>query len=590
MPDNFYIQKGGYLQFDAQTIEQYIKDSLTANNSKFTDQNFEGSYFSSIIEVISYTFNVLMFYLNQTSSESMFTDAQLYENMNRIVKMLGYNPIGYQTSLVPYTAKTNDLDSNTVYNIPRYSYINAGGTTYSFNEDVIFKGENIAQVVKEKVLYQGKFYEYPLYSAQGEVNEVVFLTPGDEVVVDHFNIHIYVKEKNGVWSQWEEVESLSIGDASSRIFEARYNENGIYELKFGNNVNGKGLVIGDSVAIYYLQSEGDGNDLSVGDLQGVKYIQFASSQFTTIFNDIVSSLNIGTLAPAGNVSFDNAVPSTPFSEPETVEEIRINAPYAIKEKNTLTQTIDYDRFVSRKFSNIVSDISVVDNWEYTSTYLKYFYNLGIENLQNVSRILYNQVLFADSCNFNNVYVFAKPTISTTEDYTAFVSPSLKQLIINSLDKLKLINTEVIVCDPIYMAIDIGINDLTTEVTSSDANESQLVLIKDRNSFRSDDGIIIDVNNIFLEYFDQDNVTFGMEVSFPDLNDKILAVDGVVDFKVVRTDDSDVYYSGLSMITWNPVYEQDVDILLRTKHYDFFQIPYLNNRNEFIKKLRVEKGI
>ena len=584
--DNFYIQKGGYLQFDASTIEQYIKDQLNASDSKFTDQNFEGSYFSSIIEVVSYTFNVLMFYLNQTSSESMFTDAQLYENMNRIVKMLGYNPIGNQTSLLPYTAKTVGLDSNTVYHIPRYSFINAGGTTYSFNEDVVFKGDNLKTVVDERILYQGKFYEYPIYSAEGESNEVVFLTPGENVIVDHFNLNVYIKEKEGSWKEWKETESLSLGDTNSEVFEARYNENGNYEIKFGNNVNGKQLKIGDTVAIYYLQSDGAGNDVIVDGLEDVRYIKFASPQFDTIFTSVSDSLNVGTIAPPAGVKFGNNVPSTPFATPETVEEIRDNAPMVLKEKNTLSRTDDYERYINRKFSNVVSDSSVVDNWEYTGTYLRYFYNLGIDDPQSVSRILYNQVAFADSCNFNNIYMFVKPTISSTEDYNAFVSPSLKQLIINSMEDLKTTTSEPITCDPVYMAIDIGVNDLTTDVTPDDAKNSELVLIRDRTSSRSNDAIITDVNNIFLAYFDQTATIFGMELSFPNLNDQILAVDGVIDFKVARTD-SDIFYSGLSMITWNPVYSQDVDILLRSKTYDFFQVPYLYNRKNFINKIRVE---
>lgn len=591
MADNFYIQKGGYLQFDATTIEQYIKDVLNDPNnaSKFTDQNFEGSYFSSIIEVISYTFNVLMFYLNQTSSESMFTDAQLYENMNRIVKMLGYNPVGYQTSLLSYSASATDLESNSTYYIPRYSFVNAGGTTYSFNTDVVFKGGNLDAITEESILYQGKFYEYPLQTAEGGGDEVIFLTPGDNVIVDHFNINVFVKKKDSVWEEWERVDSLSLAGASDQSFSVRFNESQVYELSFGNNVNGKELTIGDSIAIYYLQSDGDGNEIAVGDLQDVKYVNFASSQFTTIFGDVSSDLNIGTIAPAENLSFDNDVPSTPFSEPETVEEIRLNAPYILKEKNTLAKVGDFERYVLRTFSNIVSDASVVDNWEYMGGFLKYFYNLGINDPESVARILFNQVNYADSCNFNNIYIFVKPTISSTQDYNAFVSPSLKQLILNSVQPLKVSTSEPVVCDPVYMAIDIGVNDLTTDANSDDAEKSELIIIKDKNSFRSDDAIIADVNNIFLEYFSQEATVFAMTVSFPDINDLILAVDGVVDFKVARTD-SDVFYGGLSMITWNPVYEYDSSLLLRTKNYEFFQVPYLYNREQFINKIKVEMDV
>jgi hypothetical protein len=540
-----------------------------------------------MIEVVAYTFNVLMFYLNQTSSESMFTDAQIYENMNRIVKMLGYNPVGYQTSLLPYTSTSIGLDPNTVYNIPRYSSINIGGTTYSFNKDVVFKGDNISDVTDDSILYQGKFYEYPLYTAEGDVYEVIYLTPGDNVIIDHFNIYVYVKGKSGVWREFDRVESLSLAGGGSEVFEARYNENGIYELKFGNNIYGRQLDKSDVVAVYYLNSDGAGNDVATGMLKpGVKYLRYASLQFDEIFNDVSNSVDIGTFAPPDSVTFENVVPSTPFSEPETVDELRENAPFAVKEKNTLSRTDDYDRYIKRTFSNVVKDVSTVDNREYTHSFLKYFYELGLTDTQSVSRILYNQVHFADSCNFNNLYAFVKPSIADIEDYTAFLSPSLKQMIINSINKLKLATSEVIICDPVYMALDIGINKYTDDVTLDDVSHTKLVLIKDRSSFRSNDAIITDVNSIFLSYFSWDETTFGMDVSFSSLNDAIMSVDGVIGFKTTR-DDADVEYTGLSMISWNPVYEHDISLLLRNKKYDFFQVPYLNNRNTFINKLEVE---
>jgi hypothetical protein len=38
-------------------------------------------------------------------------------------------------------------------------------------------------------------------------------------------------------------------------------------------------------------------------------------------------------------------------------------------------------------------------------YLKYYYeDIGIGDPNNVSNVLYNQLNFADACNFNNVYI------------------------------------------------------------------------------------------------------------------------------------------------------------------------------------------
>ena len=94
-------QQTKYLSFDASTVKQLIVDRLNEIGA-FTDQNYEGSNISTIIDIVAYTFNVLMYYLNKTSTESMFSDSQIYENMNRVVKLLDYKPIGNQTSILSF--------------------------------------------------------------------------------------------------------------------------------------------------------------------------------------------------------------------------------------------------------------------------------------------------------------------------------------------------------------------------------------------------------------------------------------------------------------------------------------------------------
>ena len=78
-----------------------------------------------------------IFYLNQTSNEGLFTEAQIYENINRIVKQLDYKPIGHQTSTLSFSSTATNLDKN-IYTIPRFSFIEVGGVRYSFNDDVTF--------------------------------------------------------------------------------------------------------------------------------------------------------------------------------------------------------------------------------------------------------------------------------------------------------------------------------------------------------------------------------------------------------------------------------------------------------------------
>ena len=94
---DFKLPTTAYTGFDAQSMRDLIIDRLNNDNTiNFTDQNFEGSNISALIDIIAYSYHTLLFYLNQTSSESNFNDADLYENINRIVKLIDYKPVGKQ--------------------------------------------------------------------------------------------------------------------------------------------------------------------------------------------------------------------------------------------------------------------------------------------------------------------------------------------------------------------------------------------------------------------------------------------------------------------------------------------------------------
>ena len=157
---DFNLPQDAYVAFDATTLKDFIIQRLN-ENEKFTDQNYEGSNLAAIIDIIAYSYHVLLFYLNNTASEVDFNQATLYENMNRIVKLIGYKPTGKQTSVVPINAVANsDLEKGN-YTIRKYSYFLADSNTqYTFNEDYSFDktvdGTEIINTLNDNViLYQG---------------------------------------------------------------------------------------------------------------------------------------------------------------------------------------------------------------------------------------------------------------------------------------------------------------------------------------------------------------------------------------------------------------------------------------------------
>ena len=98
--DNIVINQDSYVAFDAVSLKDLIIERLNDNNN-FTDQNYEGSNLSSLLDVICYSFHTLIYYLNKNSAETSFTQAEIYENINQIVdqRVGNLKPIGILTNL-----------------------------------------------------------------------------------------------------------------------------------------------------------------------------------------------------------------------------------------------------------------------------------------------------------------------------------------------------------------------------------------------------------------------------------------------------------------------------------------------------------
>lgn len=597
MANNLYpLKKDAYLTFDSLSLKEHIKKALS-DDGIVTDHVYEGSYLSTIIDIFCFTFNNLIYYLNNTATESMFSDAQIYENINRIVKTIGYNPIGNQTSILSFSCSASPSVENGFYLIPRYSYINLGSISYSFNNDITFSKtlsgqlEYLKDFSSEKVLYQGKFIEYPKYIATGEENEIVYLLPGDNVIVDHFNIDVYVKNvSDGKWKQYFKTNSLYLENNNALKYEIRLNEKKHYEIKFGNNINGKKLNTGDEVAIYYLKSDGTLGEVGSNSLKEGVLMSFSTSQFSEILTDInLTTFNIISNNEMRFLNFDNDAPSTYYSLGDTVENIRENAPASFRSQYRLVTINDYTSYIKTNYSNLIHDVKVYDNWDYITKYLKYFYDLGITNPNNDSRVRFNQVNFADSCNFNNVYAFLISKITpSSKNVVNYLSPALKELIISSTKDIKTITSEFLIVDPVFIAVSFIIsNNLIIDET--DINNSKLIIIKNENTRRDDNSLKLDVYNIFKSYFSRENVKLGQTIDINYLTNQILTVDGVKSFYIGRTDDKNIKYEGLSLLLWNTNYLKDKIIINKNYILDEFKFPYLYDQDNFINKISVIKS-
>jgi hypothetical protein len=519
--------------------------------------------------------------------------------MNRIVKLIGYNPTGKQTSLISIDCVASENLIPGSYNIRKYSYFLVDSIQYTFISDQIFEkltsnSEVIDSISDTSILHQGTVGEYPDYIAEGNEYETFpivvdnLVSNNDTKFISQGSISVYVKEKsNNVWVEYTEVDSLFLSKITDRVYNLRLNENGHYEIKFGNDVFGRKLASEDVVKVFYILSDGDKGQISKNAINGNKLFIYNSLKFNEIYDQINEGSNTYRITDANKsyLTFSNPSNSTTIKDGETVDQIRENSPVFLSNQLRLVTELDYERFLKKTIPNILNDVRVVDNTSFINGYINYFYEICVDP-NKVNRVILNQVNFADSCDFNNINIFCVPRFVNTRDgeYPSFINNNFKTLIKDITKDKKMINSTIVPRDPLYMALDIGTTNITP--TKDLYNNCKILITRNENDKLNKESIRINVVNIILDYFNPKNVTLGKIIDMSEITSKISKIPGV---KKIRTynESEKIYFDGISFIMWNPLFEGvDESIVNQTMTLPYYKFPYIYNPLTISNRIQV----
>ena len=572
-----------YLRYSANSIKDLIRIKLNENGT-FTDQNFQDSNMSVFIDTLSYMYSMLIYYLNTSAAESMFVDTQLYENINRLVKMLGYNPQGFITSTVLFdmAIKTRLKVSNPsqIYTIPKYTTYNTGLTdsngnivSYTFIRDFTFIAATDTMIDTNfnevEPLYNGRWKLYDTqFVAQGIPYETftlsnLVLNGDNRVYVAHNKFDIYVLSPDGTtYTLFNATNNLYNSLATDKNFEVRVNEDYRYTLKFGDNINGRMLVPGSKLYIVYLQSNGpegqigagmmDGSDSIAINIDGLDTDTFVKPNFlnySTSYNNYVSDTDMVQIA------LTNPEASTFVKDFVTVNDIKQNAPTSFRIGGRLVTTDDFKNSILMNFSNEVYDVAVMNNWEYMVEFQQWL------NLYNklTSDIVFYDYKFADSCDFNNIYLWLKSYDNGTN-----VTHTVKVNIEQFCDKLKPATAEVIPMDP-FMTTFSPYMAGTYDIFNWDVNnENTIQLVRDRNTLITVERIQQRAIGIIQDFFSTSNCKIGMTINIHELYTQLTAIDGVYKVRTAYLKNGDapgntIYFEGLNFAMWTGHIMSGIDL-------------------------------
>ena len=590
---DFNLDANSYAAFDATSLRDLIINRLNDQNI-FTDQIFKGSNMSSMIDIVAYSYHVLLYYLNKTSSESMFSDSVVYENMNRIVKLLDYKPVGYRTSTCTFSCTNDSSLPATYYTIPRYSFVSADGIIFSTKEDIPYNATaNQSPVIDDTskyIMYQGKYQEYADQISTGDSFETVVMTLNNNVLVDHHSIDVYVRSSiTGLYTQWTETSSLFLSKGDESVYELRLNENYRYEIKFGDNIHGKKLNPGDVISIYYVASDGSEGIISPGALNDKKFALYSTNKFAIIKNDIKQEqTNYFTLQNIKTITTSNDNTSTDPQSYENVSQIRKNAPNYFAHQKRLVTASDFETYIDTTYGNIITSVKVVNNNTYINQHMKYMADeLSLQNPILESRLLSSHVDFANTSTQNNVYVYVVPRLeakTSIPKQSNFLSFAQKENIKNGLEQAKSLGLEPVFVDPVYMAVDLFSKNPNTALSVENVGLSKLYLVKNQDIPRDSENIKAEAIEILKTYFKHTNIVLGQSIKISEIQNALLSITGVQN---IYTSDGSTKTNGLGLAVWNPVYTQDINFYSQDVKLQYFKFPYLNDIDQIASRIVIE---
>lgn len=397
-----------------------IKDNLKAylrTQPGLTDYDYEGSTLSVLLDVLAYNTHYNALYMNMASNEMFIDSASKYSSIVSHAKTLGYHPSSYRASTVSVnvTIKTSSSgNAPSVITLPAgtaFSGQNAAGTTYTFNLQTPASAKRISSAYTNsdvEIAGSGVYLFENITLHSGDKVETVYISsdatryiiPNEQADTDTLRVTI----QNPADSSF--VEFVASSDylrvkSTDAVYFMKMNDDGLYEIFFGEGIIGQAVPTGHIVKMTYLVVGGQASN-------GIKNIRYSGS--TQQGSYTIDSAQVVAVSPS-----ENGV------ERESKESIRANAPRQYKTQGRAVTADDYRSLLLSEFKGL----RYVSVWG------------GQDNYPPV---------------YGKVFVCAKPLIANK------VTPALKSDILRFLQqKVGMITASYEIVDPEFVNVIVSAN-------------------------------------------------------------------------------------------------------------------------------------
>jgi hypothetical protein len=352
-------QRINFKDIDYQGLKTGLIEFLK-NTQSFKDANFEGTFLSQLVNMLSYTGAIFGNYVNAMASEQYLNTSQLYETTNMLANIVGYKPKGFRGSSVSITIEP-DFEQMGVTNIEDFygwsavipratkfatSKVNSQGKSLIFSSKI----ESVLTIKNPFIQPSGNANLLSLDLIQGIPMAIEFVSDGSSLqsfeipnpFIDYENIAVYVINDMNQEEKWSSAITVFDSNADSKIYIPFINPKGLLEIMFSDGNFGNIPSAGKTIRIEYFITQGASGSIDVGMINSlIDNIYFVSTDYT---NSIL-----------GKFTITQENPSNAGYGMETMDRIKKFAPLSYGMQNRLVNNFDYESFILKEY-NTLADV------------------------------------------------------------------------------------------------------------------------------------------------------------------------------------------------------------------------------------------
>jgi len=334
-------------QLDFDQIKSSLK-TYFAQQSEFSDYDFEASGLSNILDVLAYNTHINGLIANYALNESFLSTAQLRSSVVSLAEAVGYTPRS-KTAAVAYVnlfiTNTSSGRSSSV-TLPAYTTFSASvdGVAYTFQTlqpyVAVDNGSGLYQFQTTDgsiniAIYQGSLTTKTFYV--GEVGErQIYVVPDVNADTATFDVKVYDTTTGTSFTTYTPLASAITITSTSTYYDVSESPNGFYEINFGDGQStGLAPVAGNKIVLQYISTAG------------------ADANTASSFN---ATSTVSMDGESYDLNVTTATAAVGGADKESIESIRQNAPINFASQQRLVTALDYEGQIRANYST-VEDVS-----------------------------------------------------------------------------------------------------------------------------------------------------------------------------------------------------------------------------------------